>query len=394
MDIVHLVNDVEVNSEGLVMASVPFYLETLCSLDLTHYLYDEQVCPILLIPVLQKFEWAGVESSRADLQVMELSSEWEMVNASVELVCHMKDDELFPKILLHLRRKTTFYTVCLVLPMALTSYMNTLVFLVPLQSGEKVSFLVSIFVSTSVFFSFFATVSPRGLDRVPSTMKLLIGVIVESLLVLLVTIVVLRRNQPVVQATAKKGTNEVAITEKLAATARLKGNIRDLPAAREKVAPVMVDKNGRETVALEVIVSVLAVLGVDDVQQTVSTGVNFYITWDDKSLAWNAFDYNGVNEVTLPVDAVWTPTLFILNSPEARDVLSEARNLRDGLSPKIVLHLRRKTTFYTVCLVLPMVLTSYMNTLVFLVPLQSGEKVSFLVSIFVSTSVYVRRSVI
>ena len=41
-----------------------------------------------------------------------------------------------------------------------------------------------------------------------------------------------------------------------------------------------------------------------------------------------------------------------------------------------------------------MVLTSYMNTLVFLVPLQSGEKVSFLVSIFVSTSVFVRCGVI
>ena len=55
----------------------------------------------------------------------------------------------------------------------------------------------------------------------------------------------------------------------------------------------------------------------------------------------------------------------------------------------MVLSLRRKTTFYTVCLVLPMVLTSYMNALVFLVPLQSGEKVSFLVTIFVSNSVYI-----
>nr|KAG5702874.1 hypothetical protein BaRGS_019093 [Batillaria attramentaria] len=74
-----------------------------------------------------------------------------------------------------MKRKTTFYTVCLVLPMALTSYMNTMVFLLPLQSGEKISFLVTIYVSASVFVSYFTSMMPRGLDSVPNTMKLLVG---------------------------------------------------------------------------------------------------------------------------------------------------------------------------------------------------------------------------
>jgi hypothetical protein len=37
-----------------------------------------------------------------------------------------------------------------------------------------------------------------------------------------------------------------------------------------------------------------------------------------------------------------------------------------------------------------MVLTSVLNTLVFVVPEQSGEKLSFIVSVYVSTSVYIR----
>ncbi|KAK7505244.1 hypothetical protein BaRGS_00003406 [Batillaria attramentaria] len=184
--------------------------------DLTHYPYDEQVCSILFYSFLEEFEWAAIESSRAFSQAiantLELSSEWEMVNTSVHLIIYGEDDELSPKISLHLRRKTTFYTVCLVLPMVLTSYMNTLVFLVPLQSGEKVSFLVTIFVSTSVFVSYFITVMPRGLDSVPSTMKLFIGVIVESLIVLLATIVIMRlfhqQQQPNVPDPGKPGTQE------------------------------------------------------------------------------------------------------------------------------------------------------------------------------------------
>ena len=106
----------------------------------------------------------------------------------------ISEDLKVPSVSLKMRRKTTFYTVCLVLPMMLTSFMNTLVFLV-LQSGEKVSFLVSIFVSTSVFVSFFKDVMPRGLDSVPATMKLLIGVIVQSLLVLLATLFIMSRDR-------------------------------------------------------------------------------------------------------------------------------------------------------------------------------------------------------
>ena len=89
-----------------------------------------------------------------------------------------------------MRRGSLFYTVCLVLPMAVTSYMNTLVFLLPLQPGEQIAFLLSIFVSTSVFFGLFSDVMPRGLDSLPAAMKLLVSVMLESLHVLLATLFV------------------------------------------------------------------------------------------------------------------------------------------------------------------------------------------------------------
>ena len=114
-------------------------------------------------------------------------SEWEMINHSLEYVNGI------PFLRVKLRRKDTFYTVCLVVPMVLTSCMNTLVFLVPLEAGEKVSFLVSIFISTSVFTSFFTSVMPRGLEVVPASMKLLVGVTTESLVLLVCTLLVMWR---------------------------------------------------------------------------------------------------------------------------------------------------------------------------------------------------------
>jgi hypothetical protein len=61
-----------------------------------------------------------------------------------------------------LKRKTAFYVYSFIVPVVLTSYMNTLVFLMPADSGERVSYLVSIFVSNAVFVSFCTSQMPQG----------------------------------------------------------------------------------------------------------------------------------------------------------------------------------------------------------------------------------------
>ena len=119
-------------------------------MDLTSYPFDEQTC-IIKIVSFSKLSWEMYEQNYDESLAASLafSTEWHLTQVSTRFF-RLKG-ELHPEVVLSLRRKTTFYTVCLVLPMVLTSYMNALVFLVPLQTGEKVSFLVTIFVSNSVY---------------------------------------------------------------------------------------------------------------------------------------------------------------------------------------------------------------------------------------------------
>ena len=50
--------------------------------------------------------------------------------------------------------------------------------------------------------------------------------------------------------------------------------------------------------------------------------------------------------------------------------------------------IRRRTTYYVVMMVLPLVLTSYLNVLVFLLPPDFGDKTSYLVTVTISLSVF------
>lgn len=150
-DVLSGVSTLRLNSSGGVYVQVPLFLDTACSLDLTDFPFDEQFCPVILHAFAENVDWRFVKDidikSLADF--LDLSSEWNLVSVEEDLL--LLHGDLEPKFVLRLKRKTTYYTVFLVFPMVMTSYVNVLIFVVPAESGEKLSYLVTVFVSTSVY---------------------------------------------------------------------------------------------------------------------------------------------------------------------------------------------------------------------------------------------------
>ncbi|XP_025116201.1 neuronal acetylcholine receptor subunit alpha-7-like [Pomacea canaliculata] len=182
-----------VDNNGLVECDMPMFTETVCTMDLTRYPYDQQSCQLLFTVFSSYVRWLVEENNDTQqiLNLTDLGTTWTLVKVSAKIQPLGKITAVV--ITLNIKRKTIFYTVCLVLPMVIISCLNTLVFLVPPESGEKMSFFVSLFVSTSVYVSFFTDVMPRGLENVPNVMKLLLGVAIEGMFIALATIFILRR---------------------------------------------------------------------------------------------------------------------------------------------------------------------------------------------------------
>ncbi|KAH9514901.1 hypothetical protein Btru_021306 [Bulinus truncatus] len=197
-------NNLLVNSDGLVALHTQAFLKSTCSLDLTFYPFDIQECDFRFIPF---FEDSHLEIMEVYMKAISnpflLQGEWSILSREISKFVYVDDYLYLPGIQakVHLRRNPVFYVMSILGPLVVTSAMTSFVFCIPPDSGDRVAFLVTIFVSNALFLNFIASgvsgatteTMPRSftLSNLPRLAIFLIGVILESFLALLATLYVL-----------------------------------------------------------------------------------------------------------------------------------------------------------------------------------------------------------
>ncbi|XP_067664212.1 neuronal acetylcholine receptor subunit alpha-6-like [Haliotis asinina] len=156
-----------INRHGITTLQFLEGFKTSCQIDITLYPFDQQRCGILFTPV-DNFD-LGVSTTGSIIERLPPffieSNEWELVDIRAEVV-HVNSKEISSVASFEflLKRKSMFYIVSIIFPMALLSLLNACVFLLPADSGEKMSYLISIFVSYAVFMNFVNDSIPKSGD--------------------------------------------------------------------------------------------------------------------------------------------------------------------------------------------------------------------------------------
>ena len=196
LNVLNDVDEARILRDGTACVIVPLILTFSCRFKMNDYPFDEHHCPITLYDITSSLDIfpSGYQWDRRFNEDFGVSGEWELVNVT-EKTCSNSfvGHATYPSFVLHLRRKTTFYSVVMLFPMVLTSYLNVLVFLLPPDLGDKASYLVTLTVSMSVYVAFFNTDMPRGLESMPRIFVLLLFVYAESFCILLMCLAVLKK---------------------------------------------------------------------------------------------------------------------------------------------------------------------------------------------------------
>ena len=164
---------VRVYSNGTVCWLMGGLFEAICKLDVLHYPFDEHVCTFGILP-------SATDSSEIKLTVLPINStpetlighgEWEVTSAQSSINKFTEpiagtSFHTFEKTLT-LSRRYMFVYLHTCVPLILLTTLNMVVFLVPIRSGEKISFATAILLNFIIFTTSMRDTLPHNSLRLP-----------------------------------------------------------------------------------------------------------------------------------------------------------------------------------------------------------------------------------
>ncbi|KAM8848869.1 neuronal acetylcholine receptor subunit alpha-7-like [Synchiropus picturatus] len=188
--------NVLVNASGHCQYIPPGILKSTCYIDVRWFPFDMQKCDL-------KFGSWTHNGWLLDLQMLDVDTSTYIPNGEWDLVgVPSKRNELYydcckepyPDVTftVTMRRRTLYYGLNLLIPCVLISGLALLVFLLPADSGEKISLGITVLLSLTVFMLLVAEIMPATSDSVPLIAQYFASTMMIVGMSVVVTVIVLQ----------------------------------------------------------------------------------------------------------------------------------------------------------------------------------------------------------
>lgn len=136
-------------------------LESTCSVDITFFPFDTQICELKFTAwSYTKDEVVILKGSNGvELEDYVENSEWELIETSAR---EASTDETAVFFTLKLKRRPNYYIINVILPVVFLSCLNVFAFVLPVSSGERAGYAVTVFLSLAVYMTIVAGELPRN----------------------------------------------------------------------------------------------------------------------------------------------------------------------------------------------------------------------------------------
>uniref|UniRef100_A0A8C9YPQ0 Cholinergic receptor, nicotinic, alpha 7 (neuronal) n=1 Tax=Sander lucioperca TaxID=283035 RepID=A0A8C9YPQ0_SANLU len=163
--------NVLVNSSGFCEYLPPGIFLSTCNVDVRWFPFDIQRCELKFGSWTFDGWLLDIQMKEADVSGYMTNGEWDLVEVpgGRHEVFYDCCAEPYPDVtfVVTLRRRTLFYALNLLIPCVLLSTMTLVVFLLPANSGEKISLGITVLLSLTVFMLMVAEIMPATSDSVP-----------------------------------------------------------------------------------------------------------------------------------------------------------------------------------------------------------------------------------
>ncbi|XP_061162329.1 neuronal acetylcholine receptor subunit alpha-7-like [Saccostrea echinata] len=188
-------NVVTISSDGTVTLNIGDYLETVCSFDVTHFPFDHQKCEILFIPWIYNNDSVGLKQRRSDVDLNLYSSNgmWNIgsTTATVNYIVTPSTGNIYAelKYTINLERRSSYFVLSIFIPVIMLLLLNSVVFILPTDSGERVGYSVTCLLALAVFLTLTADVLPKTSDPLSILSCFMMLLVLTSAVICLTTII-------------------------------------------------------------------------------------------------------------------------------------------------------------------------------------------------------------
>ena len=189
-----------VYSNGDILWSRPGMIKSTCRFDLTNFPYDRQKCKLKLGSwsytgnhlILNKAE------QPIDLDNYQLNEEWELENTRTQvnkLKYNCCPDEYYDiTFYFDLKRHSGYYETNIIIPTFATASLILITLLIPWDSGERISFTVTVMLSIIVFLLLLSDILPKS-NQNPLLSRMITSLTFFSLLGVFFTVLISALNE-------------------------------------------------------------------------------------------------------------------------------------------------------------------------------------------------------
>ena len=181
---------VRYSSRGTAFYTNGIITSSTCSPDVTFYPFDTHDCNIEFTGLVGAQEVTFRLEENISMDDLDSNSVWEIEAVSVKN--EFRRGTNFVGVQLKIKRRPTFFIINILAPIVFLAFVNLLVFAIPFESGERISFAVTIFLSFTVFLTLVTDKMPQTSLTVSLFSIYLILILTYSSLIMLCLVFILQ----------------------------------------------------------------------------------------------------------------------------------------------------------------------------------------------------------
>ncbi|XP_062570232.1 neuronal acetylcholine receptor subunit alpha-7-like [Saccostrea cucullata] len=161
---------VTVNANGHVVWFPGGKFVVTCGLKMKKFPFDKQTCSILVSPWLLTDSMQKLIPKQRpdyDLDIISENGEWEFTKFSHTLIYYKELDQTMLNYELHLKRRYLYSVLTVLVPILAMAILSSMTFVIPLESGERIQYSLTLLLAFTVFLTLFEQTMPQNSTDVP-----------------------------------------------------------------------------------------------------------------------------------------------------------------------------------------------------------------------------------